>query len=116
MIHGPCGALNPHASCMVDGICSKGFPKPLTPVTLIKDDGYAQHRREDGPIFVERKVGNQTFKLNDEWVVPYNPFLSCMFDCHINLEYISTISAVAYIHKYIHKGKIKKSTIRVFLL
>ncbi|KAG5537863.1 hypothetical protein RHGRI_025085 [Rhododendron griersonianum] len=42
--------------------------------------------------------------LNNRWVVPYNPYLLAMFDCHINVEVCSTIKAVKYLYKYIYKG------------
>jgi Helitron helicase-like domain at N-terminus len=29
MVHGPCGALDPHAPCMRDGKCIYGYPKPF---------------------------------------------------------------------------------------
>lgn len=37
-------------------------------------------------------------------VVPHNPFLLKKYDCHINVEYCSSVLALKYIHKYIHKG------------
>ncbi|KAG7990742.1 hypothetical protein I3843_02G039400 [Carya illinoinensis] len=42
--------------------------------------------------------------LDNRWVVPYNPYLLAMFDCHINVEIYSTIKAVKYLYKYIYKG------------
>jgi hypothetical protein len=42
--------------------------------------------------------------LDNRWVVPYNPTLLRMYDCHINVEVCSSIKAVKYIYKYIHKG------------
>ncbi|KAG2690570.1 hypothetical protein I3760_09G193200 [Carya illinoinensis] len=42
--------------------------------------------------------------LDNRWVVPYNPYLVAMFDCHINVEICSTIKAVKYLYKYIYKG------------
>ncbi|KAG6620484.1 hypothetical protein I3842_Q066400 [Carya illinoinensis] len=42
--------------------------------------------------------------LDNRWVVPYNPYLLAIFDCHINIEICSTIKAVKYLYKYIYKG------------
>ena len=35
--------------------------------------------------------------LNNQWVVPYNPYLVSKFDCDINVEICSTVKAVKYI-------------------
>ena len=45
-------------------------------------------------------------------VVPYNPYLSAKYDCHINVEVCAPTKAVKYIHKYIDKGP-DMATIRV---
>jgi len=40
MVHGPCGALNPKASCMRDNKCMHGYPKPFQDHTLMDHEGY----------------------------------------------------------------------------
>ncbi|KAL5539169.1 hypothetical protein UlMin_042948 [Ulmus minor] len=42
--------------------------------------------------------------LDNQWVVPYNPYLLAKFNCHINVEICSTVKAVKYLYKYIYKG------------
>jgi hypothetical protein len=37
-------------------------------------------------------------------VVPYNPYLSAKYNCHINVEVCASISAIKYIQEYIYKG------------
>ncbi|KAG5549496.1 hypothetical protein RHGRI_014733 [Rhododendron griersonianum] len=37
-------------------------------------------------------------------VVPYNAYLSRLFNCHINIEVYAGMRCVKYIHKYIYKG------------
>jgi hypothetical protein len=37
-------------------------------------------------------------------VVPYNPYLSLFFNCHINVEVCSSIAIVKYLYKYVYKG------------
>lgn len=41
--------------------------------------------------------------LDNRWVVPYNPYLSAKFDCHINIEVYSSFKAVKYLYKYVYK-------------
>src|SRR5206468_658983 len=43
-----------------------------------------------------------TFTNRD--VVPYNPYLSQKYNCHINVEVATSITAVKYLYKYIYKG------------
>lgn len=104
MVHGPCGKLYPNSPCMVNGRCSKGFPKPYMTETQTGEDGY--------PLYQRRKPseGGLTFNLSNgctidnSWIVPYSPILCKMFDAHINVEYCNSVKSIKYICKYIHKG------------
>jgi hypothetical protein len=37
-------------------------------------------------------------------VVPYNSYLSLLFNCHINVEVCTSVAVVKYLYKYIYKG------------
>jgi len=37
-------------------------------------------------------------------VVPYNPYLSLLFNYHINVEVYTSVAAIKYLHKYVYKG------------
>ena len=47
---------------------------------------------------------NQYRRITNADVVPFNPTLLLMFHGHINVELCSSVSAVKYLYKYIHKG------------
>jgi hypothetical protein len=44
------------------------------------------------------------FAFDNRWVVPYNPYLSLLFNCHINVEVYTSVAAVKYLYKYVYKG------------
>jgi len=44
------------------------------------------------------------FVFDNRWVVPYNPYLTMRYKCHINVEVYSSITAVKYLYKYVYKG------------
>ncbi|KAG3050400.1 hypothetical protein PI125_g26441 [Phytophthora idaei] len=108
MIHGPCGAAYPNTVCMKDGKCTKGFPKPLSEVTKGNVAGhpvYRRRRREAGVVLINGKeYDNETINQS---VVPYNPYLSQKYNCHINVEVCTAITAVKYLYKYVYKGSDK---------
>src|SRR6266581_994274 len=75
MIHGPCGI------CLVDGHCSKQFPKEFTNETNPNVDGYPKYKRPKGNNHLIK--GRQ---INNSWVVPYNRYLMMKYNSHINVE------------------------------
>ena len=103
MIHRPCGTHgNSNAVCLDDkGKCTKGFPKPFSEETMMTADGYPTYRRRNTGI---HEVGGQAQSIDNCWVVPYNPYLSGHYECHINVEVCVSVRATKYIHKYIFKG------------
>ncbi|KAG2782884.1 hypothetical protein PC116_g18777 [Phytophthora cactorum] len=40
-------------------------------------------------------------------MVPYNPYRSQKYNCHINVEAWTAITAVKYLYKYVYKGSDK---------
>ncbi|XP_073129028.1 uncharacterized protein [Henckelia pumila] len=105
MMHGPCGNLNKKCPCMVNGQCKHHYPRSHSDQTRQGRDGYPMYQRRDNGIIVEAR-GCQ---LNSQWVVPYNPYLLYRYDCHINVEICSGLTAVKYLYKYIYKGHDKIS-------
>jgi len=46
----------------------------------------------------------KTIKIDNSWVVPYNPYLLLKYDCHINVEVCASIKSIKYLFMYVHKG------------
>jgi hypothetical protein len=44
------------------------------------------------------------FTYDNRWVVPHNPYLTKMFNAHINVEVSVGIQSVKYLFKYVYKG------------
>jgi hypothetical protein len=44
------------------------------------------------------------FVYDNRWVVPHNPYLTKMFNAHINVEVSIGTRSVKYLLKYIYKG------------
>ena len=99
MIHGPCGP-----SCMIDGKCSKGFPKPFRLETEVAENSYPLYRRRSPEMGGHVAVKGRRVVTN-QWVVPFNPWLLRQFTCHLNIEICSSVKAIQYILKYCSKGE-----------
>ncbi|GBP92460.1 hypothetical protein EVAR_99636_1 [Eumeta japonica] len=85
----------------------KKYPKPylddtklkMTAIPNIEDD----HRKR----WLHSKIrlqGRDELEIDNQWVVPYNPLLSKMFQAHINVEYCNSVKSIKYICKYVNKG------------
>jgi len=104
MMHGPCGDAYPQAPCMSDGVCSKRYPRAFNEETTDDRDGYPTYRRRNNGRTVAVRKGGHVFELDNRWVVPHNPYLAKKYNCHINVEVCSSITAVKYLYKYVYKG------------
>lgn len=75
MVHAPCGAANPKAPCMKDGVCQKRFPMAFQSETVITEDGYSKLRRRSPAKGGHEVVLDDGRVIDNSWIVPYNPFL-----------------------------------------
>ncbi|RCV26068.1 hypothetical protein SETIT_5G215700v2 [Setaria italica] len=80
--------------------CKNNYPRPFNETTIQGKDSYLLYRRRNG----RRTETVRNCKLDNRWVVPYNPYLLCFFNCHINVEVCSSIKAIKYLFKYIYNG------------
>ena len=101
MIHGPCGVYDQTSACLKDGKCTKHYPKPFCETSILNPNGYSTYRRRDDGRFIQLRNG---FRITNQWVVPYNPYLSLKYNCHINIEICSSLDAIKYLYKYMYKG------------
>jgi hypothetical protein len=100
MVHGPCGALNDKAPCMENGMCTKRYPKEFSERTNMDVNGYPEYYRpDDGKAHMVRN-----YLTDNRWIIPYCPFLSAKYNCHINVECAVSLSSFKYVFKYIQKG------------
>src|ERR1700737_244345 len=63
-------------------------------------NGFPLYQRSSNGFTVVR--GRHEFTNCD--VVPFNPYLSAKFNCHINVKVATTVTAVKYLFKYVYKG------------
>jgi hypothetical protein len=84
--------------------CSKGYPKPFQETTSNTDDSYPLYARPNDGRKYPVKARNLLIDVDNRWIVPYNPYLSTLFNCHINVESVASFRSVKYCFKYIHKG------------
>ena len=106
MMHDPCGHLRPSSPCMQGEPkkCRFRYPRQFNDKTSQAENSYPLYRRRDlgGDLNVRGNI------LDNRWVVPYNPKLLMMLNCHINVEASSSITSVKYLFKYIYKGHDKQ--------
>jgi hypothetical protein len=102
LLHGPCGQEYPNAPCMVNGVCKKCYPWTFFKETTQGKDGYPIYcRGNDGRTFRKTQDG---FAYDNWWVVPHNPYLTKMFNAHINIKVSANIQSVKYLFKSIYIG------------
>lgn len=90
LMHGPCGmAMDPNAPCMRNGNCSKGYPYPFQQQITFNGQGYPKYRRRDNGRTVQRRATNgRLFNLDNQWVVPYNKYLTLNTNLTSMLRYV----------------------------
>jgi hypothetical protein len=79
----------------------KNFPKAFVEHTAVKEDSYPLYRRrspaQGGNAAMKScktADGTKDVRIDNSWVVPYNPALLMKYQSHLNVEVCSTVKAV----------------------
>jgi len=100
MLHGLYGVDNFQAKYMVNGKCSKRFPKKYEERTNWAEDSYPLYARPNNGLVFECNGA----RFTNQYVVPYCSQLLLLFDCHFNVKISARLRTVKYLSKYIYKG------------
>ena len=103
MVHGPCGILNPRSPCMVNGKCSKGYPKVFANETSWNQRSSYPFYRRRSKAFGGRSAVVGDYVVDNRWIVPYSPYLLLKYEAHINVEACVSPFAAKYLFLYINK-------------
>lgn len=107
MLHGHCDNQKP---CFRPGAVRNSTPiyesPSATASDTFEDDGHPINRRRDMPerAFV-KQINRAPPTFDNAHVLPYKPYLTRKYNCHINVEITSGVRAVEYTYKYIYKGE-----------
>ncbi|GFQ85411.1 ATP-dependent DNA helicase [Trichonephila clavata] len=86
---------------------TKGRKITMFSKSALCEDGYPFYRRrspENGGIRTTIRSRANCIDINNRWIVPFSPVLSCTFRAHINVELCSSVKSIKYICKYVNKG------------
>lgn len=107
-LHYPCHIFKNCSCIKPNGHCKSSFLKPFNKHTQKDEEGWVTYRRrspEDGGNVAVKKYRGKTITFTNQSVVPYNPYLTLKYDCHINAEYVNSIHPVKYLFVYFYKVK-----------
>uniref|UniRef100_A0A183CMG6 ATP-dependent DNA helicase n=1 Tax=Globodera pallida TaxID=36090 RepID=A0A183CMG6_GLOPA len=97
--------------CLVDGKCSKHFPRSFAEQTVVDERiiGIQYRRRPPAASEAERLQNPERFATpvsgkDNRYVVPHNRFLALKYRSHINVEWIQGDACIKYVLKYVMKG------------
>ncbi|XP_031106221.1 uncharacterized protein LOC116010862 [Ipomoea triloba] len=85
---------------MVNGRCSKHFPKKFVENSKFDADTYPIYRRRDDG----KTITKNGIHLDNRYVVPHNRYLLLIYKAHMNMEWCNQSRSIKYLFKYVNKG------------
>ena len=70
-----------------------------------KTHEYQRLDTANGGRSIIRSSKKKDYELDNRWIVPYSPFFSLRYNCHINVEVCMSPLASKYLFKYVTKGE-----------